>query len=232
MSEGHRAVMYKEFKRLRHRVQVPDKEDLTMWPLEKFVANQTSGVLIRAHRDWKEDESWPGGAKGFVTEDIFPVHQLWANTADAPGLVKATVKDLKEHKTKRAETLFFADWILTQKGFDTVVSTKFVAEMAVMAYKAMFYEFWESLTMDRYPNWIATDGIQSSETKTFAMAINHCLAAGRCGKIKPSRKLRYGERTGAVEDELGFHPTLVWQDDLEAVMAQQEKDAKKKKGGK
>ncbi|RSL66912.1 hypothetical protein CEP54_003453 [Fusarium duplospermum] len=230
MSEGHRAVMYKEFKRLRHRVQVPDHGDLTMWPLEKFVANQTSGVLIRAHRDWRKDESWPGGARGFVTEDSFPVHQIWANSADATGLVKATIKDLKERKTKRTSTLFFADWILTKKGFDNVLGTKFIAQMAVMAYKAMFYELWESLSRDRYPNWIATDGIQSSESKTFAMVINHCLAAGRCGKIKPSRKKRYGEKTGALEDELGFHPSLVWQDDIEAVIAQKEKEAKKKSG--
>ncbi|RSL68403.1 hypothetical protein CEP54_002831 [Fusarium duplospermum] len=40
--KAHRAVMYKEFKKLWHRVQDPDHGDLTMWPLEKFVANQMS----------------------------------------------------------------------------------------------------------------------------------------------------------------------------------------------
>ncbi|RSL96807.1 hypothetical protein CDV31_013316 [Fusarium ambrosium] len=232
MSEGHRAVMYKEFQRLRHRVQVPDHGDLTMWPLEKFVANQTSGVLIRTRREWMGDESWPGGAQGFITEDSFPVHQIWPDTVDTPGLVRATIKDLKEQKTKRTSTLFFADWILTKKGFDVVGGTTFIAQSAIMTYKAMFYQLWEVLTMDRYPNWIATDGIKSSESKTFAMAINHCFAAGRCGKIKPSRKKRYGETTGEFEDEIAFHTYLVWLDDIEAAKAKKKEEEANKKGGK
>ncbi|KAJ4327312.1 hypothetical protein N0V84_002210 [Fusarium piperis] len=210
MSEGDRAIMYNEFKRLKHRLEVPNGRDLTQWPLERFVGNKTSGVLIRTRREWREDESWPGGSEGFVTEANFPVHQLWANSPDTPGLIDATVKDLKERKTDRSSTLFFADWILTQQGFDVAFGNKFIAEMAITTYKAMFYELWEALTMDRYPNWIATDGIRSNELKSFAMAINHCLAGGRCGKIKPSKKPRIGP-----DHELGFYETLIWKEDLE-----------------
>jgi hypothetical protein len=224
MSEGDRAVMYHEFKRLRNRVEVPDNGDLTRWPLEQFVANKTSGVLIRTRREWRYDESYPGGSEGFVTEANFPVHHVWANKPDTPGLIDVTVKDLKERKTKRTSTLYFADWIVTQQGFDVAIGTKFIAEMAITTYKALFYELWAALTMERYPNWIATDGIRSSESKSFAMTLNHCFAGGRCGKIQPSKKLRYGP-----DNELGFYPTLTWMDEVKEYEAKQKA---KTKGGK
>lgn len=209
MSEGDRAIMYKEFRRLKHRVEVPDHGDLTQWPLEQFVANKTSGVLIRTRREWRNDQSFPGGSEGFVTETNFPVYHIWANRAETPALAAVTIKDLKERKTKRTSTLYFADWILTQRGWDVAVGTKFIAEMALTTYKAMFYELWEALTMERYPNWIATDGIRSSEAKSFVMTLNHCFAGQRCGKLEPSKKRRI-----APDHELGFYPTVGWVDEL------------------
>ncbi|KAM0415754.1 hypothetical protein ACHAPT_013302 [Fusarium lateritium] len=208
MSEGHRAMLYEEFKRLKHRIEVPDHGDLTMWPLEKFVGNGTSAVLIRTHREWIKDESWPGGAKGFITTDSFPVHQVWTDSQDVTQLTERMLPEMTRMKRKRNSKIFFADWVINQKGFDVVASKTPITDLAVMAYKAMYYEFWEALTTDTYPNWIATDGIYSSELKSFAMAINHCLAAKMCGKMVPSRKFRL-QGDGFAQ----WEPKLDWVDD-------------------
>ncbi|KAM5352310.1 hypothetical protein ACJ41O_005033 [Fusarium nematophilum] len=227
MEEPERGILYHEFKALKNRLAVPDDEDLTHWPLERFIANRTSAVLIRVPEGWAKDDEFPGGREGFVTTRTFPVRQAWTNNELTQDLVPEQIRELREAKPKRGSRLFFADWVLTQKGIDLILSSQPLVVASIITYKALFTEYWTALSMERYPNWLALDGIHSNEPKSYVVALNHCLAARRCGNIMPFAKKTPLNHTPGFEHRPELtHFGFDWVNSEENVRKKEEAEAK------
>ncbi|KAF5010011.1 hypothetical protein FDECE_3790 [Fusarium decemcellulare] len=188
MTEAHRSVVYDELRRLKHRVDIPDDEDLTKWPLEQFIGNRTSAVMVRVDHKWTKDQEYPGGENGFITARSFPVDHVWVNKQDLQELVEAQSYKLKELKTSRHATLYSSDWVITMSGIDSVIGAESLLARSLLLYRTIWYELWGSLTSNRWPNWIALDGIYSEAPKNFARTLNRCLSAQQCGRWEPKRQ--------------------------------------------
>ncbi|KAF4975258.1 hypothetical protein FZEAL_7925 [Fusarium zealandicum] len=236
MGEEERSIMYDEFRSLKHRMPVSDHEDITKWPLKRFIKDETSAVLIRVPETWAADQEFPGGREGFVTSETFPINQVWSQKKYAEEMAEHQVKRLKELKPTRNSALLFADWILTFSGIDVLVKSEPLVVAGILTYQKLFYELWLALTTDAYPNWIATDTVHSDEAKNFAVAVNHCFAARRCGDIKPRFKQRL---SAGGNDLLAFDQEgIFWVDDYaleklkkaERLLAKARKDKDKADG--
>lgn len=171
-------------KRLRHRAVVPDDEDLTTWKLNKFVGSGTSSVIVRINSSWLADGTrFPGGTEGFVTEVNFPANGHWSNTGDSHKLVADQLAILPMARPSRAAPVYNADWIITLQGAAAAIPIWSLPEIAGMAWRDVYHQFWDAMTDITYPNWITLDDVSHEGGKTLVMAINQCLAARKCGQL-------------------------------------------------
>ncbi|KEY70298.1 hypothetical protein S7711_11100 [Stachybotrys chartarum IBT 7711] len=180
MISHHRDMLYNlVLKQLNHRLSVPEDEDLTKWPLERFIGNKTSAVLIRFHEIFmSKDAFWPGSKEGFITNKQFPVSH---RASDSPAVHKV-VADQLEHlhrmKPNREAPLFSSDWVLKPPGpYESIVVR------GTDLWRALYDEMWNNVNDEVFPNWISMDNIHGNEGKAIMMAMNHCLGARRCGSL-------------------------------------------------
>ncbi|KAI9167574.1 Chromatin remodeling factor mit1 [Paramyrothecium foliicola] len=183
LDDWDRWYLYRTFKRLKHRVSVPDNEDLTAWPLNRFIGNKTSAVLVRFDESWTANKYFPGGAEGFVTNASFPLSHRWSETGSASKMAADQLKHLRASRPGRGSRLFRSDWLLTQVGVKAVLPQESIRTLAGAAWRALYRELWQGVTGETYPNWIAMDAMHGNELKAMVMAMNHCLVAKRCGDL-------------------------------------------------
>jgi hypothetical protein len=183
LDDQDRRDLYAVFKKLKYRIPVPDNRDITMLPLEYFIGNKTSAVLVRVHESWVRKGHFPGGAEGFVSSANFPVAHRWSETGVPAKMAKDQLKHLYQSRPRPDSTLFRSDWLLTQVGLEAVAPQRSIIEMGLAAWAALYDEMWKGINAMTYPNWISMDGIEGSGLKAMAMTINHCLAAKRCGSL-------------------------------------------------
>ncbi|PHH90704.1 hypothetical protein CDD83_2891 [Cordyceps sp. RAO-2017] len=184
--DGEVAELYDLFHKLDARADVPDDEDLTRWPLERFVAGARSAVLVRFSDSWlvrHRGARFPGGAQGFVTTHNLPYGQRWSDTDDVEYLVRDQLTSLRRARPARNASAWDTQWILTQHGLAVAFPVVWLTDLAKAAWRTLYWEFWAGLTDRTYPNWITIDSSHRSQLKAMAMAINLCLGARQCGKL-------------------------------------------------
>ncbi|PFH55353.1 hypothetical protein XA68_18512 [Ophiocordyceps unilateralis] len=179
--------LYQLLRKLEHRIVIPDDEDVSYWPLSRFIGNGQSAVLIRVSSSWlsraRDGEGvFPGGAEGFITEKSLQCYDHWSNTDVLDYLMKDQLAELAKRRPDRDSPLFGTSWLLTQKAAD-ILDLNSIISMAAAPWRTLYKEFWDALTDQTYPNWISIDDSHRSSLKAMAMAINFCLAAGRCGSL-------------------------------------------------
>ncbi|CAM1500679.1 Fc.00g098410.m01.CDS01 [Cosmosporella sp. VM-42] len=183
MREEDREFLYKTFKKLENRLRVPENEDITEWPLERFIGGKTSGVLIRVGESWAEEDIFPGGKEGFISPRNFPYSHHWSDTSDNGEMFNDQLEYLAKARPRRDSMVYHADWILTQQDTAVLGYEASIPELNLKAWTGLYKEFWDRVDENTYPNWIAMDGIQSTELSALVVAINYCLVAKRCGEL-------------------------------------------------
>lgn len=179
-----REEAFKALKRLRHRAVLPANVDITKWTLNDFVGNGTSSVIVRIDSSWLVDGArFPGSYEGFVTEASFPTNTHWSNTGDSKKLVEDQLAILPMARPSRLAPIYNADWIITLQGLGAAIPIWSLLEIAGMAWRDVYHQFWDAMTDVTYPNWITLDDLSHDGGKALAMAINQCLAARKCGPL-------------------------------------------------
>lgn len=178
-----KAQLYEKLKTLKYRVAVPETEDVSEWPINKFIGNKTSAVLIRVDESWIVEDGFPGGKEGFISGHNFPLRHHWSNTNKGTVLLKDQVENLVANRNQRSNEVYVSDWLLTQKGIGVVIPLDSIMKLAQAAWRMMYHELWDALTENMYPNWLALDDIHGNQPKSFVMAVNYCLAARQCGTL-------------------------------------------------
>lgn len=196
MTEEHIQGLYKILISLTKPLVLPDDEDITQWPLERFIGNKTSGTIIRVSQSWAERKSFPGGQHGFVSDKNFPMNHRWSNTNTGEAMFRDQIDYIRRNRAGRDSKLFHADWVITQSIEDAVFPTRSINKMALEAYGGLYNDLWNATTDQVYPNWIATDNIHSSELTSFVVALNHCFVARKCGSLGGKVKKFIKGKTG------------------------------------
>ncbi|KAF7538450.1 hypothetical protein G7Z17_g12628 [Cylindrodendrum hubeiense] len=162
---------------------LPDNEDITQWPLKRFIGNKKSGTIIRISQAWADRKGFPGGKHGFVADKNFPMNHRWSDKNQGDAMFNDQIDYIRRNKPRRNSRLFHADWLLTQSVGQAIFPIKSINEMALETYGGLYHNLWNATTDETYPNWIATDNIHSSELTSFVVALNHCFVARRCGDL-------------------------------------------------
>ncbi|VUC22633.1 unnamed protein product [Clonostachys rosea] len=196
-----RADFLELLKGLNHRISLPEDVDITKMPLKKFInsKDKKSAVIIRLDERWLEGvdmERWPGPSEGFVSSRQFPMTSTWSKKTDVKGMIEHQLQRMDEVGVSRTSEVYDMQWIQTLLGFGAVYPLGVsIISMANESWDAAFRELFNTLTADRYPNWLTMDAIQNSEMKTLVMTMNHCFALERCGDWVNKRRQLASERT-------------------------------------
>jgi hypothetical protein len=61
--------------RLKNRAVLPQEKDITLLPLDGFIKDRTSSVILRFHENWRRatPDTFPGAKEGFIRRRHFPV---------------------------------------------------------------------------------------------------------------------------------------------------------------
>ncbi|KAJ6443268.1 LysM domain-containing protein [Purpureocillium lavendulum] len=195
--------LYALLRKLEHRVAVPDDEDITQWPLERFIGNGTPAVLVRGHRSWvdssdNKDVEFPGGREGFVTDRNFPLRGRWSDKNNVEEMISDQLGHLARNRPEPNTTLYNMEWTLTQDALQVMsaVSSNFIIPLNYAAWRTLYKEFWDGLTDQSYPNWVTMDKLHHNQLKAMCMAINKCLAARKCGSLGGKVKVKGDKEIG------------------------------------
>ncbi|RDA87711.1 hypothetical protein CP532_1804 [Ophiocordyceps camponoti-leonardi (nom. inval.)] len=181
--------LYNLMRKLEHRIAVPDDEDVTAWPLNRFIGDGQSAVLIRFASGWldKADKEkgkgiFPGGKEGFVTEKNFHTNGHWSNTNKLSVLVEDQFTEMQNSRPHRDSPMLDLSWVMSQEALETVAGPSII-ELSKPTWRALYSVFWTFITENMYPNWISMDNSHGSQLKAMVMTINYCLVARQCGGL-------------------------------------------------
>ncbi|PNP49603.1 hypothetical protein THARTR1_09614 [Trichoderma harzianum] len=183
-SQEDRVALYNQFLTLENRVNIPDDvDDVSTWPLCRFIGNKTSAVLINFDEVWrkKDIEIFPGNREGFVTGRIFPLTHPWSDTNNVHEMARGQVAYFRAVRPVPQRRINITEWILTMRGIELIRDS--ILQLAGPAWRSLFVDLWPATTSDSYPNWISVDNVRGNQLKTLVMAMNHCLVAKKCGVL-------------------------------------------------
>ncbi|EFZ01621.1 phosphoinositide-specific phospholipase C-like phosphodiesterases superfamily [Metarhizium robertsii] len=188
LDDEGRQKLYDKLRRLNHRADVSNVTDISRRPLNWFINSNASRqgkscLLVRVPTSWATMEHFPGRQEGFVTGDNLPLNSRWSNTNAYQTLVKDQVAGLIEARRSRSSELYNMDWLITQSGQGVVIPSISIITLAGVAWRTLYYQFWDALTDHMYPNWITMDAIHDNSLKAMAMTINKCLGVRKCGAL-------------------------------------------------
>ncbi|KAH6899885.1 hypothetical protein B0T10DRAFT_542219 [Thelonectria olida] len=218
-NEIDRIGLYKLFKDHARLTKLPEKEDITRWPLRKFIGDGKSATIVRVPDSWAKHPDYPGAKEGFVTGEGFPTTHRWSDTNKVDRLAEDQLVHLITERPHRDWKMHHADWIITQDAMQTAFPSHSITQMALPAYSALWRDMWRKMTDSTYPNWIAMDNIHSTALTSFVKTINKCHVARKCGKL--------GGKIKGVDHDGNLLDGLDRPDD--DVMKKQEKEEEKKK---
>lgn len=186
-----RAMLYELLKSgLKHRIDLPATDDFTELPLEDFIGDGKSGVIVRISQKWvnADDGEYPGPEEGFVTSSDFPITSVWSNTNDDDTLLEEQSEELLEHRggetplERQPRRLHNLQWLLTLQGLENIHPVKnIIGESRGGLWTKLFTDLWRVMTVDAYPSWLTIDAIEGTEFKALTMAMNKCFVARGCG---------------------------------------------------
>lgn len=170
-----------------HRVNVTNGEDVTKLPISTFIGEGQSAVIIRINANRVRHlpkMGFPGSEFGFVTSDDFPMEKRWTDSGDGTTMVVEQIRELEQHrKNGNEDPLYTSDFVITQKGWNIVHQFP-VTRLNGPAWILMASSLWPALRGTIYPNWLSMDAISGTELKGFALAVNQCFVAKRCGRFQ------------------------------------------------
>ncbi|KAM3447678.1 hypothetical protein MY3296_008482 [Beauveria thailandica] len=179
------AHVVNSFKRLQHRAVLVPGEDIAQIPINRFIGDGKSAVIIRMEEYRTRDlpgRGYPSATQGFITNNELPYHKHWSNMANPDRMLKDQTEKLLEYKDGRFRQLYVSDFLVTQKGIAVLAGTP-IRVMNEAAWQKLIETFWGVFRKDVFPNWLAMDAIRGGELRGIAMTVNECLVAKRCGKL-------------------------------------------------
>jgi hypothetical protein len=201
LKEKDHVLLYKELSRLYNLFSVPtDVVNVHRMPLNSFIGDGKSAVLIHAPDPWKHDKAYPGQQGGYVTNRNFPRTAYWSDTDMSDTLQAEQIATLKLKKTYgRGGQVHDSQWILRLGWVQYVFPVLPLTELAKSAWGWLYGGLWNGSNDQRYPNWVTLDAYEGEDAKMLVMTMNRCLVAGKCGKLG-------GKAPGAKESELPTCP--------------------------
>ncbi|KAG9251236.1 uncharacterized protein F5Z01DRAFT_663639 [Emericellopsis atlantica] len=190
LDDQERMEVFDMLKRnLKHRVDLPaiaeGVDDYTQIPLERFIGDGKSAVLVIFADGWMHavsEKGIPFAKEGMITRSKFPYTGQWADTDQIAKMTRNQLTQLKRLRLQPKDKLFDLQWILSM-GPSTFLrmSGKDLITMARQSMVEFRKWVWMYMTTERYPNWVTLDGLENGEMKTWAMAANLCFVARKCG---------------------------------------------------
>lgn len=176
-------TLYNAFDRLKYRLELPENVDVTNLPLSDLIGDGKPGVIVRFDGEIVRDSHFPGPSNGFVKSNWFPVLKHWSNKGGANEMVEDQIAAMyKGRALGNKDALFAGDFIVTQKGWNVLTNYPIIA-LNEPVWVLLASTLWPALQGDLYPNWLAMDAIRYNELKAFAIAVNICFAAKKCGQF-------------------------------------------------
>ncbi|KAH7149299.1 PLC-like phosphodiesterase [Dactylonectria estremocensis] len=210
LGENELLQMYEILVKFTKPFQLPDNEDITKWPLNRFIGNKQGGTIIRVSPEWTQKRNYPGGVNGFVSDRTFPLTHRWSNKMQPEQMYNDQIEYLRRSRDSRQSRIFHSDWIITLSDEEAVFPTQPITERALQTYSGLYNHLWNVTNDSLYPNWIAMDSVQSTELATFAMVINKCFAAGQCGEMGGKVKDIKGKGKNTKEKSTKGKNTKAW----------------------
>lgn len=186
MPMGERSLksFYEVMNKLDHRLSLPDAKSLHELPVSRFIGGGRAGVLIHCPEQWAKLPGFPGPENGFVTQKHLPRTAAWSNKDVPHELESDQVSRLKVAKKARGGPLYDMQWLVTLQGVSNVFPIRGLKPRSKLQWGSIFSGIWRELDEKRYPNWISVDGFDwTGDLRHFVTAINHCLAAKKCGPL-------------------------------------------------
>ena len=189
-------------------------DDITLWPVKRFIGQGQSAVIIRVPQSWYDDPHThgviPSRGEGFVSTRYFPVDSAWTDTDDVGRLLEHQAGRLTAStNSKQGRPIFDMQFLHTTQGADNV----FPGSAGIVSHASALWHYlhaymWgffapppvpppssssssspsSSISSRPYPGWITVDDIRDESARVLAMAVNKCFAARRCGDIVSERK--------------------------------------------
>ncbi|KAI6783542.1 uncharacterized protein J7T54_005571 [Emericellopsis cladophorae] len=190
LDDEERMEVFNMLKRnLKHRVDLPaiaeGVEDYTQIPLERFIGDRKSAVLVVFADNWMHamiDKGETFAQEGMTTRSKFPYIGQWTDTEQIAKMTRNQLAQLKRLRLQPKDKLLDLQWILSM-GPSTFLrmSGKDLITMARQSMVEFRKWVWMYMTTGRYPNWVTLDGLENGEMRTWAMAANLCFVARKCG---------------------------------------------------
>lgn len=179
-----RVAVYKLFQeKLHHRAEMPYDEDPSRIPIEYYIGNKTSSVILRFANYWAEQSQdfFPSSKHGFVYADHFPLWGRWTDTNNVTEMWQDQLDGLEA--SPYYYELFDLQWVLTPTLADHMWAddTSGVRGMAgeTMPYLRLY--LWNMMTIYLHPSWITLDSIIGREMRDLVKAMNYCFVGCQCG---------------------------------------------------
>ncbi|KAG5932271.1 hypothetical protein E4U59_007597 [Claviceps monticola] len=190
---------------IKHRanLRVRDEEDITLWPLKKFITPEhkelgRSTVIIRVPTEWAKRGNF-SAEEGFVSEENFPIGSHPIRTHKLTLMIDEQIASLNDARPSRTAAMYNMDWFLTTgvlQTFDMVkafVAAPFLLELNREAWRTLFSQSWTAMSGTTYPNVITMNNVHDSSLKAMVMGINKCFAARKCGSLGGKVSVPEGE---------------------------------------
>lgn len=173
-NQGEWNRLFEELKRIKARVnEVTGNDDLTQWPLRKFIGSDKAAVLIIAN---DVDSGVTGNYRKegmFSRENIPDLFDSYADSNQLSAMQADQLKKLKENRNVvpddkvRKDGFFLLSWFLTLQGIENINSLPEGSLLSVSAgktYSALFEAF-SSFTPESFPNVLYLDGFGNRHSR-------------------------------------------------------------------
>ncbi|QRR07693.1 hypothetical protein FPJ27_15650 [Burkholderia sp. MS455] len=173
---GLLALMLEELRDL-FVVDLADSPDLTALPLNRYIGNGRSAVVVIVKPSGAGIEIDDAAYRGFYSSRAYPVYDSYANTNQLERMITDQLAKMRAQRASAEAPCFVLSWTLTQEGLQQVTCPLGLApsllEMASTANAALRTQLLPACTHELFPNILYVDGINMSlDLDGFAMQIN------------------------------------------------------------
>ncbi|KAK0384957.1 hypothetical protein NLU13_7435 [Sarocladium strictum] len=176
--------LFKELEGLKNRFNLSTNAvDVHTRPLNDFIGDGKSAVLIHIPDRWAKDKSFPGAENGYVSNRNFPRTGYWSDTDAANQLQAEQTTTLSLKKNSRGGQIHDSQWVLRLATVQYIFPVLSLTDLARAAWGRMYGGIWNGSNDQVYPNWISLDAYQTEDARNLVMLMNRCLVARKCGKL-------------------------------------------------
>lgn len=167
--------LFEELKRIKARIvnAVAGNDDLTQWPLNKFIGSDKAAVLIIAN---EIDNGVIGSyqREGIFSRDNFPsLFDSYANSNELGVMQEDQLRKLKENRNivpdekARKDGFFLLSWFLTLQGLENISSLPENSLLSISAGRTYtpLFEMFNFFTPESFPNVLYLDGFGNRHSR-------------------------------------------------------------------